>query len=296
MAEILGYSFQLMGRHIGQLFKRLLLTLNPLNLIRRSVNGIINLTKKAFNEFASYDVKWQRTMNVIKYNLRTVLRPAMEWLAQKLVNIIGFFDIISMKIQEAFGRIPVSLFDQSAANAEKMREELEQAANVSAGFDEFHDIGSDNSGANDLLGDIYKPQLSKEWEDLANRIGDLFAGLIKGDLGFGDVAKEILKIVGELLGKIAKKIWDWFKETKIGKWITEHWKGLLATLLAIFLAWKLGPLILKAIGHILGMLTKLNGVSFAGLLKRIIFSCRCISHDCRYGSNSKVRTRLGSNE
>lgn len=242
MAEILNYTFQLMSRSIGQMIKNWLTMLNPINLI-----------KKAFSDFGSYDTKWQRTMNVIKINFQRIIKPAMEWIAQKLVNIIGFFDIISMKIQEAFGQIPISLFDQAGAESEQIRRNLEEAANVTLGFDELHDIGTDQSGANDLMGDIYKPQLSQEWIDLANRIGDLFAGVIKGDLGFGEAMKEILKILGETLALIAKKIWDWFKETALGKWITEHWKSLLATLLALFIGWELlkifGPTLLSTIGN-----------------------------------------------
>lgn len=258
LAEILNYSFQLMGRHIGQMFKNWMLQLNPITQI-----------KKAFQDFMGYNVKWQRTMNVIKYNLRAILRPAMDWIAQKLVNIIGFFDIISMKIQAAFGKLPVSLFDQAAADAEKMKEELEAAVNVSAGFDELHDIGSDNSGANDLLGDIYKPQLPESWKKLAEEIGDLFAGLIKGDLGFGEVMKRILQILWDTLKTIAKTIWDWFKQTAIGKYITEHWKDILGKILAAFLAWKLlkiaGKLLWDALfgnfgqGAIGGLFSKLGG-------------------------------------
>ena len=149
-----------------------------------------------------------------------------------------------------------------------MKEELEAAANVTAGFDELHDIGSDNTGANDLFGDIYKPQLSQEWIDLANEIGDLFAGLIKGDLGFGEVMAKIFDILLKGLGAIAKAIWDWFKQTALGKWITENWQHLLWTLLNIFIAWKLlkiiGPLLLNAFT---GWATK--GV-FGGLLGNIL--------------------------
>jgi len=152
--EILNYSFQLMGRHIGQIFKNLMTMLNPINLI-----------KKAFQDFASYDVKWQRTMNVIKYNIRRVIRPFMEWIAQQIVNIIGLVNALIKGIGNAFGQ-NWDLFDQSAANAEKMREELEAAANVTAGFDELHDIGSDNSAAGDLMGDIYTPQ----WTNLYDMI------------------------------------------------------------------------------------------------------------------------------
>lgn len=260
IAEILNYTFQLIGRSIGQWFKRILSMLSPLNIIKNIAGKI----KSAFQDFGSYDTKWQRTMNVIKINFQRAIKPAMEWIAQKLVNIIGFFNIISMKIQEAFGQVPVDLFDQAGANAEKMRRELEKAANVTAGFDELHDIGSDNSGENDLLGDIYKPQLSQDWIDLANQIGDTFAHLIKGDMGFGDVCKEILRLLGELLGKIAKVIWDWFKETALGKWITDHWKGLLATLLALFVGWQLlkifGPTLLSKIGGAFKTLfTKVGG-------------------------------------
>lgn len=237
--EILNYTFQLMSRSIGQMLKNWLSMINPINMI-----------KKAFNDFMGYDVKWKRTMNVVKMNLQTVLRPMMEWIAQKLVNMIGFVDIISQKVQSAFGHTPISLFDQAAADTEKMRRELEEAANVSAGFDELHDIGSDNSAENDLLGDIYKPQLSQEWIDLANKIGDLFAGIIKGDLGFGDAMKLILQILGETLAAIGKMIWNWLKNTKVGKWLTDHWKALLGTLLGIFLGWKLlklfGPTLFSA--------------------------------------------------
>ena len=256
LQEILNYGFQLMGRHIGQMIKNWILMLNPINWI-----------KKAFQDFMGYDAKWQRTMNVIKYNLRTILKPFMQWLAQQLVNVIGFIDIISMKVQEAFGHTPISLFDQAAADAEKIHEELEAGANVTAGFDELHDIGSDNTGANDLMGEIYKPQLSQEWIDLANQIGDLFAGLIKGDLGFGDVMKTILDILWEGLKTIAKTIWDWFKQTAIGKWITENWDKLLGTLLTIFLGWKL----LKIAGKLLwsALTGSLTSSAFGGIFSKL---------------------------
>lgn len=163
-AEVLSYSFQLMARHIGQIIKNWMMMINPINLI-----------KKAFSDFASYDVKWQRTMNVIKYNIRAIIRPFMQWLAQQFVNIIGLANALIKGLGKAFGK-KWDLFDQSAANAEKMREDLEAAANVSAGFDELHDIGSDNSAANDLMGDIYTPQwdgLNKVLEDIGTTIGNI---------------------------------------------------------------------------------------------------------------------------
>lgn len=251
MAEILNYTFQLISRSIGQWFKKIISMLNPLNIIKSVFKTITGWIKSAFQDFGSYDTKWQRTMNVIKINFQRAIKPAMEWIAQKLVNIIGFFNIISMKVQEAFGQTPVDLFDQAGANAEKMRRELEKAANVTAGFDELHDIGSDNSGENDLLGDIYKPQLSDEWKAMAEEIGDLFAGLIKGEKTIGEVFGRIFGMLLELLGKIAKAIWDWFKQTSLGKWLIANWKKILASILAAFLAWKLlkiaGPTLLKAL-------------------------------------------------
>ena len=155
------------------------------------------------------------------------------------MNIIGFFDIISQRIKVAFGKIPISLFDQAGAESEQIRRNLEEAANVSLGFDELHDVGTDQSCANDLMVYIYKPQVTQDWIDMATKIGDTLGGFFKGDLGFGDVCKVILELLGKLLASIGKSIWGWFKETALGKWITEHWKGLLATLLALFLGWQL---------------------------------------------------------
>lgn len=253
MAEILNYTFQLMSRSIGQMFKNWLSMLNPLNIIKRM-----------FEDFASYDPKWQRTMNVIKNNFREIILPFMEKIAQFLVNIIGFLDIISMKIQEAFGYTPISLFDQQ--NANDFKKTYEEISNITAGFDELHDIGS-SGGENDpdnLLGEIYKPQLSQEWIDLANKIGDLFADVIKGDLGFGEAMLRILEILGQTLAIIAKKLWDWFKTTDFGKWLIENWKTVLATILALFLGWKLlkifGPTLLSTIGGAFkSLLTKVGG-------------------------------------
>lgn len=168
--ETLNYSFQLLTRHIGQMIKGWLLMLNPINLI-----------KKAFSDFASYDTKWQRTMNVIKYNFRRIIRPAMEWIAQQIVNMIGLVNALIKGIGSAFGQ-NWDLFDKDAANAEKIREELEAASNVSAGFDELHDIGSDNTGANDLSGDIYTPQwdgLNKVLEDIGATIGNIVKAVSK---------------------------------------------------------------------------------------------------------------------
>ena len=193
----------------------------------------------------------------------------MDKIAQTLVNIIGFLDIISMKIQEAFGFTPISLFDQK--NANEFKKTYEEITSVTASFDELHDIGSNpENDADNLLGDIYKPELSQEWIDLANKIGDLFAGIIKGDLGFGEVMKTILSLLGETLALIGKAIWDWFKETAIGKWIIEHWKGLLATLLALFIGWQLlkifGPTLLGVIGNAFKSLGSLiwTGLSTVG--------------------------------
>lgn len=258
MAEILNYTFQLMSRSIGQMIKNWLSMINPINIIKR-----------LFNDFGSYNVKWQRTMNVIKNNFREIILPFMDKIAQTLVNIIGFLDIISMKIQEAFGFTPISLFDQK--NANEFKKTYEEITSVTASFDELHDIGSNpENDADNLLGDIYKPELSQEWIDLANKIGDLFAGIIKGDLGFGEVMKTILSLLGETLALIGKAIWDWFKETAIGKWIIEHWKGLLATLLALFIGWQLlkifGPTLLGVIGNAFKSLGSLiwTGLSTVG--------------------------------
>ena len=176
-AEILNYSFQLMSRHIGQIVKNWLWMINPINLLQR-----------AFQDFASYNVKWQRTMNVIKYNLRRIIRPFMEWLAQQVVNLIGLVNALIKGIGKAFGE-DWDLFDKDAANAEKINEELQEAADTSAGFDELHDIGSTSeNSADNLLGDIYTPQ----WEGVNN----------------------FLENIGEKIGKIFDTIkgwnfWDW---------------------------------------------------------------------------------------
>ena len=165
-AEILNYSFQLMGRYIGQMIKSWMAMLNPLSLIKR-----------AFQDFASYDTKWQRTMNVIKYNLRAIIRPAMQWIAQQIVNMIGLANALIKGIGKALGK-KWDLFDKSAANTEKMRENLEQAANITAGFDELHDVGTDDSGANDLMGDIYTPQW-KSLNDIFEKIGETLGNISK---------------------------------------------------------------------------------------------------------------------
>lgn len=169
--ETLNYSFQLLTRHIGQMIKGWIMMLNPINLI-----------KKSFSDFASYDTKWQRTMNVIKYNLRRIVKPMMEWIAQQLVNIIGLGNALVKGLGKAFGQ-NWDLFDKGAAQAEKDLEDLEaQAGNVTLGFDELHDVGSDNSGANDLSGDIYTPQWTSLYDTIENfgkKIGDVLAGIRK---------------------------------------------------------------------------------------------------------------------
>ena len=254
-AEILNYTFQLMSRSIGQAFKNLLSMINPFNVIR-------NL----FNDFSSYNVKWQRTMNVIKNNFREIILPFMEKIAQTLVNIIGFLNIISMKIQEAFGFTPISLFDQK--NANEFKKTYEEITSVTASFDELHDIGSNpENDADNLLGDIYKPELSQEWIDLANQIGDLFAGIIKGDLGFGEAMAEILKIAWKGIKTLwSEIIWPFIRDT-IWPGIKDNVLGILAWILGAFIAWKglklIGSLLWNAIS---GAFVKGSGTS---LLKKL---------------------------
>lgn len=239
LAEILNYTFQLMSRSIGQMFKNWLVQLNPITQI-----------KKAFSDFTSYNTKWQRTMNVVKYNLRDIIAPIMEKIAQLLVNMIGFADIILQKVQAAFGSTPISLFDQE--NAKKFKDEVEQINNITAGFDELHDIGTDSDkDPNNLLGDIYKPELSQEWVDLAERIGNLFAGIITGDLGFSEVMKEILGIAWQGIKTLWSEILWPFIQNTIWPAIKDNWLEILGWILAAFLAWKglnlLGDLLLNAL-------------------------------------------------
>lgn len=253
LAEILNYTYQLMSRHIGQMLKNWMMQLNPITQI-----------KKAFSDFMSYDTKWQRTINVIKYNLRDIIAPIMEKIAQLLVNMIGFADIILQKVQAAFGNTPISLFDQE--NAKKFKEEVEEINSISAGFDELHDIGKeDEKDPNNLLGDIYKPQLSQEWIDLAERIGNLFAGVIKGDLGFGDAMKEILGIAWQGITTLwSTIIWPFIQNT-IWPAIKDNWLEILGWILAAFVAWKglklIGDLLFNAL---FGKLTFSNITSFLG--------------------------------
>lgn len=190
-AEVMSYAFRLMARSVGQMIKRWAAMINPINLI-----------KKAFSDFASYDVKWQRTMNVIKYNIRRIIRPFMEWLAQQIVNVVGLLNAMLKGVGKVFGK-NWDLFDQSAASAEQMREELEQAANVTASFDELHDIGGESSSnpAMDLMGDIYTPQ----WEGL----------------------NEMLEKVGELIGNIFKAVKDFTKKYGFWGWLAIGGAALL---------------------------------------------------------------------
>lgn len=206
MGEVLNYTFQLMARSIGQMIKNWLSLLNPINLV-----------KKAFADFASYDVKWQRTLNVIKYNLRRIIRPAMEWIAQQIVNIIGLVNALLKGIGAVFGQ-NWDLFDKSAASAEQMREELEQAANVTASFDELHDIGTESSSnpALDLTGDIYEPQwddLYKSIEEFGKKIGNVIKGIQKLTEGW-DFWKWLAIAGAALLGLKALK---WLIELFSGK-------------------------------------------------------------------------------
>lgn len=123
--------------------------------------------------------------------------------------------------------MPVSLFDQSAAYAEKLRRELEEAGNATAGFDELHDISGDAAsagGENNLFGDIYTPELSPAWQEMAEKIGDIFANVVKGDMGFGEALDGIWDIISEKLGEIKDNIWEWFKGTDFGGWLVDNWK------------------------------------------------------------------------
>ena len=97
--------------------------------------------------------------------------------------------------------------------------------------------------------------------DKANEIGDILSGLITGEITVGEALDRIFKMVCDTLDNIARAIWDWFKTTALGKWITEHWKDLLATLLKIFLGWEL----LKIAGSLLfnGLFGKLLSTSAA---------------------------------
>ena len=119
------------------------------------------------------------------------------------------------------------------------------------------------------MDNIYKPQLSQEWIDLAERIGDLFAGIIKGDLGFGEVMKEILGIAWQGIKTLWNKILWPFINNIIWPAIKDNVLEILAWILGAFIAWKglklIGKLLLNAISRVFTKTAGLFVRSIGGL-------------------------------
>lgn len=129
----------------------------------------------------------------------------MQKIAQLIVNMIGVLDIALQKVQSAFGKTPISLFDQE--NAKKFKDQVEEIQNVTASFDELHDIGGDTEkDPNNLTGEIYKPQLSEGWKKFGETLGGIFTGIAKAIKWCIDNWKLLVGLLAAFV--IAKGLWD----------------------------------------------------------------------------------------
>lgn len=180
--ESLDLGKSLAGLHIGrrvmsQIRNSIASAINPLNNFRKLWNGIIN----------DKDSDFGYTFKNIKNNLLDAFQPAIEWLAQQLINIIGYANVF-LKVWSG-GKI--DLFKKSART---MKEMEKSAHRMTASFDELNEIGSDEKQPEDfsIMGPMLDPEVVSKLENMATSIQDFFQPIIdafsSGDIGAGFMA------------------------------------------------------------------------------------------------------------
>lgn len=219
----------LMGRMMSQMRNTIAAALNPLNNFRKLWNKII----------MTDDSKFGNTFKTIAANIQTALTPAFERIAQWIINLIGYFNVL-LKV---FSGGKIDLFAKTAKSAKSTAKSAAEINRQTAGFDEINDISESSGGSGgggDSIGAIAEPELNGDWvkkltewgeklKEFWDKAKEVF-GWIKDNAGtWGLVALGILGVVGALT--ILNKITGGIAGPLIG--IGVALAGLAATLLAI---------------------------------------------------------------
>ena len=161
-----GFRLNLMGRVMSQIRNTIAAAINPLNIFRRSWNEIIN----------SDTSKFGNTFKNIKANILEYLTPAFEWIAQRIINLIGYVNVFL----KAMSGGKIDLFKKSAASAKKMSGYAKEASKSVASFDEINDIGDSGGSGGSGTSDpgLVQPDLNPEWvktlEDWGKKAGEVW--------------------------------------------------------------------------------------------------------------------------
>lgn len=218
-------KLNLMGRIMSQVRNSIATALNPLNHFRKLWNNII----------MSDDSKFGNTFKTIAANIQTALTPAFEKIAQWVINLIGYFNVLL----KAFSGGKIDLFAKTSKSAKSTAKSAAEINRQTAGFDEINDISESSGGKDkDSIGPIVEPKLNEEWVEKLTEWGEKLKS-------FWDKAK---------------KVFDWIKD-KAGTW------GLLA----VGILGVVGALALlnKITGGIAGPLIGI-GVVLAGIAATIL--------------------------
>lgn len=219
----------LMGRMMSQMRNTIAAALNPLNMFRKLWNKII----------MTDDSKFGNTFKTIAANIQTALTPAFEKIAQWIINLIGYFNVLL----KAFSGGKIDLFAKTSKSAKSTAKSAAEINKQTAGFDEINDIsesGGGSGGGGDSIGPIAEPELNGDWVKTLTEWGEKLRefwdkakevfGWIKDNVGtWGLVALGILGVVAALT--VLNKITGGIAGPLIG--IGVALAGLAATLLAI---------------------------------------------------------------
>ena len=219
----------LMGRMMSQMRNTIAAALNPLNNFRKLWNKII----------MTDDSKFGNTFKTIAANNQTALTPPFEKIAQWIINLIGYFNVLL----KALSGGKIDLFAKTAKSAKSTANSVKEASKQLAGFDEINDISESSGGSGgggDSIGPIAEPELNGDWVKKLTEWGEKLRefwdktkevfGWIKDKVGtWALVAGGILLVVGALT--LLNKITGGIAGPLIG--IGVALAGLAATLLAI---------------------------------------------------------------
>lgn len=145
-------KLNLMGRMFSQIKNTVAAAINPLNNFRKLWNNII----------MTDDSKFGNTFKTIGANIQTALTPVFERIAQWIINLIGYINVLV----KALSGGKTDLFAKTSKSAASTAKSMKEANKQLAGFDEINDISESSGGSSsDETGNvgIVEPNLKEEW-------------------------------------------------------------------------------------------------------------------------------------
>jgi len=156
----------------------------------------IRLMRQAWSSFLDQNIKTKNTLNMISLNLQRVVAPVLQRIANFIFKMAKYANVLTK------AWFNVDLFDRSVISGEKVKEQMRELNQMTAGFDELNVFQDKNQTLDETELPVVDTSKLEDWakSGFGKKVGDVLNWALEHPLETAGILLGT-KLLGGLFGK-----------------------------------------------------------------------------------------------